>query len=154
MPAISTSSAGLCARRRDRGSRWHPAQWALGQDPGSGGVTRQRARPLEHSDRARQVIVKVRIVQHAQVRPASIKENLDSIERDGVQPDGSPDRLETARQEKIDAESSACRIQPDRYHFTIIVSPENGAQTSDFKSYTREFMAQVERDLGTRLAAA
>ena len=104
--------------------------------------------------RSRRAIVKVRIVQHAQVRSAAIRENLDSIERDGVQPDGSPDRLETARQEKIDAESSACRIQPDRYHFTIIVSPENGAQTSDFKSYTREFMAQVERDLGTRLAAA
>ena len=101
--------------------------------------------------RARRVIVKVRIVQHAQVRPAAIRESLDYIERDGVQPDGSPGRLEAARQDEIDAESFARRIEPDRHHFKIIVSPEDGAQIGDLNSYTREFMAQVERDLGTRL---
>jgi type IV secretory pathway VirD2 relaxase len=95
--------------------------------------------------------VKVRIVQHARVRPASLKENLDYIERDGVQPDGSPGRLEAAEQEEIDAETFARRIEPDRHHFKIIVSPEDGAQIGDLKSYTRELMAQVERDLGTRL---
>ncbi len=97
------------------------------------------------------MIVKVRIVQHAHLRPAAIRENLDYIERDGVQPDGSPGRLEAARQDEIDAESFARRIEPDRYHFKIIVSPEDGAQIGDLKSYSREFMAQVERDLGTRL---
>ena len=101
--------------------------------------------------RSRRVIVKVRIVQHAQVRPASLKENLDYIERDGVQPDGSPGHLEAGDRERIDAESFARRIEPDRHHFKIIVSPEDGAQIGDLKSYTREFMAQVERDLGTRL---
>ena len=101
--------------------------------------------------RSRRAIVKVRIVQHAQVRPAAIRENLDYIERDGVQADGSPGRLEAARQDEIDAESFARRIEPDRHHFKIIVSPEDGAQIGDLKSYTREFMAQVERDLGTRL---
>ncbi|MHB8812486.1 MAG: DUF3363 domain-containing protein [Steroidobacteraceae bacterium] len=95
--------------------------------------------------------MKVRIVKHAEIRPASLKENLDYIERDGVQPDGSPGRLEAAEQEEIDAESFARRIEPDRHHFKIIVSPEDGAQISDLKSYTRELMAQVERDLGTRL---
>ncbi|MDA8348454.1 MAG: DUF3363 domain-containing protein, partial [Pseudomonadota bacterium] len=95
--------------------------------------------------------MKVRIVQHAQVRPAAIRESLDYIERDGVQPDGSPGRLEAARQDEIDAESFARRIEPDRHHFKIIVSPEDGAKIGDLKSYTREFMAQVERDLGTRL---
>ncbi len=101
--------------------------------------------------RSRRVIVKVRIVQHAQVRLAAIRENLDYIERDGVQADGSPGRLEAAQQDEIDAESFARRIEPDRHHFKIIVSPEDGAQLGDLKSYTREFMAQVERDLGTRL---
>ncbi len=95
--------------------------------------------------------MKVRIVQHAQIRPASLKENLDYIERDGVQPDGSPGRLEAAEQEEIDAETFARRIEPDRHHFKIIVSPEDGTQLGDLKSYTRELMAQVERDLGTRL---
>jgi type IV secretory pathway VirD2 relaxase len=101
--------------------------------------------------RSRRAIVKVRIVKHAQIRPASLKENLDYIERDGVQPDGSAGRLEAAEQEEIDAESFARRIEPDRHHFKIIVSPEDGAQIGDLKSYTRELMAQVERDLGTRL---
>ena len=68
-----------------------------------------------------------------------------------MQPDGSPGRLEAAQQDEIDAESFARRIEPDRHHFKIIVSPEDGAQIDDLKSYTREFMAQVERDLGTRL---
>jgi type IV secretory pathway VirD2 relaxase len=68
-----------------------------------------------------------------------------------VQPDGSPGHLEAAEYEDIDAESFARRIEPDRHHFKIIVSPEDGAQIGDLKSYTRELMAQVERDLGTRL---
>ena len=101
--------------------------------------------------RSRRVIVKVRIVKHADIKPAALRENLDYIERDGVQPDGSPGRLEAAEREEIDAESFARRIEPDRHHFKIIVSPEDGAQIGDLKAYTREFMAQVERDLGTRL---
>ena len=67
------------------------------------------------------MIVKIRIVQHAQVRSAAIRENLDYIERDGVQADGSPGRLEAARQDETDAESFARRIEPDRHHFKIIV---------------------------------
>jgi type IV secretory pathway VirD2 relaxase len=101
--------------------------------------------------RSRRVIVKVRIVKHAELRPTSLKENLDYIERDGVQPDGSPGRLEAAEQEDIDSESFSRRIESDRHHFKIIVSPEDGAQVGDLKSYARELMAQVERDLGTRL---
>ena len=101
--------------------------------------------------RSRRVIVKVRIVKHAEIKPATLRENLDYVERDGVKPDGSPGRLEAAEQEEIDAESFARRIEPDRHHFKIIVSPEDGAQIGDLKSYTRELMAQVERDLGTRL---
>ena len=100
---------------------------------------------------SRRVIVKVRIVKHAGIKPAALRENLGYIERDGVQPDGSPGRLEAAEREEIDAESFARRIAPDRHHFKIIVSPEDGAQIGDLKSYTRELMAQVERDLGTRL---
>jgi type IV secretory pathway VirD2 relaxase len=101
--------------------------------------------------RSRRAIVKFRIVKHAGIKPAALRGNLDYIERDGVQPDGSPGRLETARDDEIDAESFARRIETDRHHFKIIVSPEDGAQLGDLKSYTREFMAQVERDLGTRL---
>ena len=101
--------------------------------------------------RSRRVIVKVRIVKHADIRPATLRENLDYIERDGVQPDGRAGHLEAGDREQVDAESFARRIDGDRHHFKIIVSPEDGAQFGDLKAYTRELMAQVERDLGTRL---
>ena len=101
--------------------------------------------------RSRRAIVKFRIVKHAGIKPAALRENLDYIERDGVQPDGSPGHLEAGNREEIDAESFAHRIELDRHHFKIIVSPEDGAQIGDLKAYTRELMAQVERDLGTRL---
>ena len=101
--------------------------------------------------RSRRVIVKVRIVKHADIRPATLRENLDYIERDGIQPDGRAGHLEAGDREQVDAESFARRIDGDRHHFKIIVSPEDGAQIGDLKAYTRELMAQVERDLGTRL---
>ena len=101
--------------------------------------------------RSRRAIVKFRVVKHSAIRPAAIRENLDYIERDGVQPDGSAGHLEAGDREQIDAESFARRIEGDRHHFKIIVSPEDGTQIGDLKAYTRELMAQVERDLGTRL---
>ena len=101
--------------------------------------------------RSRRAIVKFRIVKHAGIKPAALRENLDYIERDGVQPDGSPGHLEAGDREQIDAETFAHRIKGDRHHFKIIVSPEDGAQIGDLKAYTRELMMQVERDLGTRL---
>jgi type IV secretory pathway VirD2 relaxase len=101
--------------------------------------------------RSRRAIVKFRVVKHGGIKPAAIRENLDYIERDGVQPDGSAGHLEAGDREQIDAESFARRIENDRHHFKIIVSPEDGAQIGDLKAYTRELMAQVERDLETRL---
>ena len=91
------------------------------------------------------------MVKHANIHPTTLRENLDYIERDGVQPNGSAGHLEAGDRERIDAESFARRIEGDRHHFKIIVSPEDGAQIVDLKAYTRELMAQVERDLGTRL---
>lgn len=138
------------ASRSGKSLRYRAARACPGARLGRGyAAARLAARAL--GPRSRRVIVKVRIVQHSEIRPASLKENLDYIERDGVQPDGSPGRLEAAEHEEIDAESFARRIEPDRHHFKIIVSPEDGAQIGDLKSYTRELMAQVERDLGTRL---
>jgi type IV secretory pathway VirD2 relaxase len=38
-----------------------------------------------------------------------------------------------------------------RHQFRLIVSPEDGAQLHDLKPFIRDFMAQVERDLETKL---
>jgi len=39
----------------------------------------------------------------------------------------------------------------DRHQFRVIVSPEDGKELGDLRTYTRNVMAQMERDLGTKL---
>src|ERR1700740_1893410 len=39
----------------------------------------------------------------------------------------------------------------DRHHFRFVVAPEDAAEMADLKSFTRDLVAQMERDLGTRL---
>jgi len=43
------------------------------------------------------------------------------------------------------------RSEDDRHHFRFIVSPEDAADMADLKRFTRELMAQAEKDLGTEL---
>jgi type IV secretory pathway VirD2 relaxase len=43
------------------------------------------------------------------------------------------------------------RCEDDRHHFRFIVSPEDGAELGDLKTFTRELMLDVEKDLGTKL---
>ena len=39
----------------------------------------------------------------------------------------------------------------DRHHFRFIVSPEDGAELDDLRTYTRHLVNRMEADLGTRL---
>jgi type IV secretory pathway VirD2 relaxase len=50
-----------------------------------------------------------------------------------------------------DPKAFAERCKDDRHHFRFIVSPEDTAELSDLKDYTRELAAHMEHDLGTRL---
>src|SRR6202007_1193676 len=45
----------------------------------------------------------------------------------------------------------ADRCNDDRHHFRFIVSPEDAAQLSGLKTFTRDLMDQAARDLGTKL---
>src|SRR5690606_15944921 len=38
-----------------------------------------------------------------------------------------------------------------RHHFRFIVSPDDTLEMSDLKSFTRDLVGQMEKDLGTRL---
>jgi len=51
----------------------------------------------------------------------------------------------------IDGEAFHERGMDDRHQFRVIVSPEDGKELGDLRSYTRNVMAQMERDLGTKL---
>lgn len=56
-----------------------------------------------------------------------------------------------ARQEAVEAAGFAERCAEDRHHFRFIVSPDDADQLADLRAFTRDLMAQAERDLGTGL---
>jgi type IV secretory pathway VirD2 relaxase len=56
-----------------------------------------------------------------------------------------------ADHDDADHRSFAERCEADRHHFRFIVSPEDAEQLSDLKAFTRDLMAQAERDLSTKL---
>ena len=56
-----------------------------------------------------------------------------------------------ARSDDADAKAFAERCEEDRHHFRFIISPEDTADLENLRTFTRELMKDVERDLGTRL---
>ena len=100
---------------------------------------------------SRRVAVKVRLVNLRRAVKGSAIAHLKYIERDGVTPDGERGRAYGRDEETIDVGEFEKRGAKDRHQFRFIVSPEDAAEYGDLKSYTRDLMAQMERDLGTRL---
>lgn len=99
--------------------------------------------------RSRQVIVKARVVRHG--GRASLAAHLNYLQRDGVTRDGERGVLFGAAAEGLDRNEFAAACENDRHHFRFIVSPEDAPQMGDLKGFTRELMARMEKDLGTRL---
>jgi type IV secretory pathway VirD2 relaxase len=77
--------------------------------------------------------------------------HLKYIQRDGVTRDGEPGRLYDARRDNADDRAFLARGEGDRHQFRIIVSPEDGTELDDLKPFVRGLMAEMERDLDTRL---
>jgi type IV secretory pathway VirD2 relaxase len=102
------------------------------------------------TDRTRSVAVKARVVRH-RARGAPLGTHLAYLRREGVTKDGAPGRMFNAACDDADHRGFADRCEGDRHHFRFIVSPEDAAQLSDLKAFTRDLMAQAERDLGTKL---
>ena len=100
--------------------------------------------------RARFVTVKARVVRHGP-RAAPLATHLAYLQRDGVTKDGSAARIFGAEVEDADGRTFVGRCVDDRHHFRFIVSPEDAPQMADLTAFTRDLMAQAERDLGTQL---
>ena len=101
--------------------------------------------------RARRVLVKSRLVVFNGRGRQSTADHEDYVEREGVDRDGGRGQLYGASTDHADGDAFAERCAEDRHQFRFIVSPEDATQIDDLKTYTRELMAQMERDLGTRL---
>ena len=101
--------------------------------------------------RARRVVVKARLVVHAQAAPGSTAAHLRYIQRDSVTREGEPGRAYAAGQDVTDTDAFGARVHDDRHEFRFIVSPEDAEELGDLRGFTRDLMSRMEADLGTKL---
>jgi len=101
----------------------------------------------------RRVVVAARIARHAgkAFRSAPLAAHLSYLKRDGVSREGEKGVLFDAGSDRADDAAFAARCVDDRHHFRLIVSPEDAAELTDLKAFTRDLVGQMEADLGTRL---
>jgi len=100
--------------------------------------------------RTRIVTVKARVVRHS-AGAAKLTAHVAYLQRDGVTRDGVAGRLFDAGGDAADGRAFADRSANDRHHFRFIVAPEDAARMDNLPVFTRELMATVEHDLGTKL---
>ena len=101
----------------------------------------------------RRVVVKARIAHHQgrAFRSAPMSTHLSYLKRDGVTSDSKTACVFDAEADRADDAAFSEQYKGDRHHFRFIVSPEDAAELSDTKAFTRDLMSKAERDLGTRL---
>ncbi|TPI11640.1 DUF3363 domain-containing protein [Mesorhizobium sp. B4-1-3] len=102
------------------------------------------------TSRSRGAVVKARVVRHS-VRATPLATHLSYLRRDGVTRDGEEARLFGPERENATGGAFAARAEGDRHHFRFIISPDDALEMEDLKSFTHDLVAQMERDLGTRL---
>ncbi|MEQ8403430.1 MAG: relaxase/mobilization nuclease and DUF3363 domain-containing protein [Roseitalea porphyridii] len=142
LKAISKAGYGGFGRRVSRsGVRYHRGAAAARFAGGTG----------NEWGRARRVVIKTRIVKLTRSGAKAAALHLRYIQRDGVDRDGEPGRLYSAREDEADGKAFAERGAGDRHQFRFIVSPEDAGEMADLRAFTRDLMAQVETDLGTKL---
>src|SRR5215204_5122154 len=127
---------------------------------GKGGASRSRfgrgrraALSLSLRSTSRRVVMKARVVRHhgARFRSAPLSRHITYLKRDGVTRDRAEARMFDATSDAVDERTFAERCRDDRHHFRFIISPEDAAELGDLRTFTRELMTDVVRDLGTKL---
>lgn len=123
----------------------------IGRGSGAGRVLATRDRFSAY--RARRVIVKFSIPKLAAKGITAARAHMRYVQRDGVTRDGAPGQLYDAAADKADGRAFIDRAEAggDARQFRFIVSPEDGAEYEDLKPLTRRLMAQMEKDLDTKL---
>jgi type IV secretory pathway VirD2 relaxase len=136
-------------RAGGRVSRYGRIVSARGSTFGRGRSASIRANRLIGS-RSRGVVVKARVVR--QFRGATpLAAHLNYLRREGVTRDGDKGRLFGPSTDSVDHDAFADRCKENRHHFRFIVSPDDASELGDLRGFARELMADMERDLGTRL---
>jgi type IV secretory pathway VirD2 relaxase len=130
-------------------------EFGVGRSRGSSTFGRGRRAALSLAARSpgRRVVVMARIVRHQgrRFRSAPLSKHVAYLKREGVTRDGADARMFGATTEDADTKAFAERCEDDRHHFRFTVSPEDATEMADLRAFTRELMADAERDLDTRL---
>ena len=102
---------------------------------------------------SRRVVVKARVVRHQgkSFRSAPLSAHLSYLKREGVSRDGEKGVMFDAENERADDLAFSDRCKDDRHHFRFIISPEDAADMTDLREFTRDLARQMESDLGTKL---
>jgi len=125
-----------------------------GQRPGSRlgrGHTAARFAGSKLTPLSRRVTIKTLLVNQRRASPQSLAKHLRYIERDGVGRDGEPGQAYGPQADAADLDAFKERCADDRHHFRFILSPEDGAELEELRTYTRHLMGRMEADLGTGL---
>jgi type IV secretory pathway VirD2 relaxase len=141
----------LAAARKAGGRVTRTGKITSGRGPhfARGRVASIRANRLITS-RTRFCTVKALVARNRGER-RTLARHLNYLRRDGVTRDGQRARMFGADTDNADTKDFVERCKDDRHHFRFIVSPEDAADMGDLKRFTRELMAQMGRDLGTKL---
>lgn len=115
----------------------------------SGGRVRKASKAEQFF--SRRVIVKVSLVKMGGQGYATQKLHLDYIKRDSAAREGDKGSLFGHDNVFADADEFQERGKDDRHQFRVIVSPEDGKEIGDLRTFTRSLMSQMERDLETKL---
>jgi type IV secretory pathway VirD2 relaxase len=134
--------SGVTSRR---GSLFTGARIGRGHAHGATLAGRPRARGQ------RRVVIKARIVRLRAGDTSALRAHLRYVQRDGVTRDGQPGELYNAGSDHAEGKAFTERSAEDRHQFRFIVAPEDSAELTDLKPFTRDLMRQMEQDLGTRL---
>jgi len=100
--------------------------------------------------RSRGAVIKARVVRHS-ARAAPLATHLNYLRREGVTRDGEKAHLFGPGGDDADPKAFAERCQDDRHHFRFIVSPDDAVDMADLRSFARDLVTQMEKDLDTRL---
>jgi len=100
---------------------------------------------------SRRIIVKARYTRIAAGDMGAARAHLKYIQRDGVTREGDVGRLYDAHHDDVDGRAFLERSENDPHQFRFIVSAEDSARMSDLKPFIRDLLAQMERDLDTKL---
>jgi type IV secretory pathway VirD2 relaxase len=100
---------------------------------------------------SRRVIVKARYTRILNGDLGAAQAHMKYIVRDGVTREGAPGRLYDANGDDVDGGAFLARSADDPHQFRFIVSADESAQISDLKPFIRDLLAQMERDLDSKL---